>query len=157
MNSPGLNFMALSPCLCLIVLLFCFRDGLHLRGRGRIGRGGRLIFDVCSRHASAAATPPAGSHYLDEPDGEAACASGGFGSGLSTGESDVMCAKRKREHLEAVRCAPGPDARKFGPAFIDAVWEEMRASDRCETVAGSGQSRACWNFGTGAKSSYLDP
>jgi transposase-like protein len=135
---------------------FRCRDGLHMRGRGRIGRGGRLIFDVCSRHASAAPTPPADSHFMDEADGESTPSSS-FGAGLCPRDSDVIRTKRKREWLEAARCAPGPDARKFGPSYIDALWDEMRASDRSDSAVGGAQSRGCWNFGTGAKSSYLDP
>ena len=92
---------------------------------------------------------------MEDADSEAAC--NGFGSGTAPRESDIVRTKRKREWLETARCAPGPDARKFGPAYIDALWEEMRATDRGDSAAGRGQSRACWNFGTGAKSSYLDP
>jgi len=141
-------------------------ENLQLRGRGRIGRGGRLLFDICSWHSAAPpSSPPAENPPADESDGMTDGLNGvGVGvNGVVNGAMGVgdavLRAKRKREWLELARRAPGPDARKLGPAYIDSVWEEMRASEKVEqsSMASGEKKSCCWNFGTAAKSGYLDP
>ena len=140
------------------------RDTLPMRGRGRIGRGGRLVFDICSRRAAATSSD---GPLSDDGGGEGESPNGGQRSG--EGESctsgpaaacDVVGAKRRRERWEALRSAPGPDSRKARGGWLQAVWDEMRALDRRATVSGpmvTGHGRACWNYGTAANNnSYLD-
>ncbi len=120
-----------------------------------------MLFDVCTRHAAGPTPPPAHeliSGYEDAASSVGDLFDAGHGSDVAgTESSELQRAKRKRELLEVVRMAPGPDARKARPAWIDAVWEEMRASDRSEAAASAGQVRCSWNFGASAKSSYLEP